>query len=52
MCIRDRPSGENWLNNVAIGGAESGEQLYNGKLANPYNFSVPRQVRFGIRVDL
>jgi hypothetical protein len=46
------PSGENWLNNVAIGGAGSGEQLYNGKLANPYNFSIPRQIRFGIRVDL
>lgn len=45
-------SGENWLNNEALGGAEHGERMYNGKLANPYNFDIPRQVRFGIRVDL
>jgi len=46
------PSGQTWLNNTALGGAEAGQSLYQSKLNNPYNYGSPRMVRFGIRVDL
>ncbi|NOZ03661.1 MAG: TonB-dependent receptor [FCB group bacterium] len=46
------PEGEKWLNNVALGGAEYGSRLYRARLATPYNYNIPRQVRVGFRVDL
>ena len=46
------PSGQTWLNDTALGGAEVGQNLYQSKLNNPYNYGSPRMVRFGIRVDL
>ena len=50
------PSGESWLNNVALSEEcecpEAGAALYESKINNPYNYGSPRIIRFGIRVDL
>ena len=46
------PGGESWLSSSAIGGAQFGGKLYESRIASPYNYGKPRQVRMGLRVDL
>ena len=42
--------GESWLNE-ALGGPEFASQLYESRVANTENYSAPRQIRLGIRID-
>ena len=46
------PAGETWLNSTSIGGAPFASRLYESRIASPYNYGKPRQVRLGVRVDL
>jgi len=53
------PGNDNWLA-TAEGqavwldkyGETIGEELYNSKVSHPYNWGQPRQVRFGLRINL
>jgi len=48
--------GQSWINNTAFDGSgsysEEAVNLYNSKLSSPYNWSEPRQIRLGFRIDL
>jgi hypothetical protein len=45
-------AGQNWLNDWAIGGPESGQNLYTSRITSPSRWGTPRQVQIGLRVDL
>ena len=45
-------AGQNWLNDWAIGGPESGQDLYTSRITSPSRWGTPRQVQIGLRVDL
>jgi len=40
------------LNDWAIGGPESGQDLYTSRITSPSRWGTPRQVQIGLRVDL
>tara|TARA_B100000315_G_scaffold106053_1_gene97249 strand:- start:3395 stop:7120 length:3726 start_codon:yes stop_codon:yes gene_type:complete len=45
-------AGQNWLNNVAVGGPEFGNKIYEAHVGEPSNYGKPRQIRFGLRLNL
>ena len=46
------PGGMAWLDGVAVGGSAFGSDLYESRINNPYNYSKPRIIRLGVRLDL
>ncbi len=53
------PGNDNWLNTdegqavwLDKYGDTLGKDLYNAKISHPYNWGAPRQVRFGLRINL